>query len=173
MSSAAMTPCIGSDGWNVAVYSTVSTASGVYAATSALNSGLQRMYLAVRLRGLSSQISSFLDHVCAEGSKAQTAGPEPAQTPTREQLEEAAKSLEHLYEIVTGMYRTAQRKGLTNSSLTAGPLRIIRRRSEEFLDLADWVRTFLEHTPSELEEIFAGGRAALERGDVVDLAQIE
>jgi hypothetical protein len=174
MNNAAVIPTgFGSDGWNATVYETVSSASHTFAVASAFNSGLQRLALAWDLRKLSNKVSDFLDDIYAQCVKAEAKAGSAGTPPTREQLEDAAKSMEQLYYVVDRLYSTARKKGLMNNSMMAASLHNIHRRSEEFLDLADWIHTAIEHSSSELENLYASSREELANGEVVDLAQVK
>ncbi len=177
-SVATMSLEFGSDLWNADMYETVGVASHTYATaaqvSTAIYSGIHKVQLAWDLRSLSNKISSFLDRIHASVAKAETTSVAPIdsqQTVSREQLESTIRSLEYIYETTSRLFSTAQKKGLTNNSMMAGSLRTIRRRSEEFLDIADWLKAYLSTTSSELDAIFANARADLAAGEVFGLSE--
>lgn len=159
----------GNDCWDAAMYDAASLASRSAAAVIAVRSGVQKMTLAWDLRQLSNALSAFLDKVYVK-SEAASRGEmteELSEAITREQIESCIRSLEYMYETISRLHSKSERKGLTNNSLMAGSLKTIRRRSEELLDLADWLQTSLDYTPSELESIFVNARNELREGQVV------
>lgn len=80
--------------------------------------------------------------------------------------------MEYLYDVIDRTYSKCERIRLTNNSLIAGPLRVIHRRSEELLDIADWLHTAVHSSASKLDAIYAGARADLAEGNVYDLSQV-
>ncbi len=167
----AMNLGVGTDGWNANMYSTVSAASNTFATVSAVstavNHGLTKMRLAWNLRNLSNMLSVFLDGI-QEAVESAENGKTKGSPSTREDVESAIRSFEYMYDMLSRLYSTAERKRLTNNSLMAGSLKTIHRRSEELLDIVDWLQTAISYTPSQLEDIFSSARAELsERKAVV------
>jgi hypothetical protein len=174
MSTAAvMNMGIGSECWDAGMYETVGVASHTFAAVSqvsgAVNSGLKHLSIAWDLRKLNVNFSNFLDNVYKTHEDARN-GVTKFVPATREELETSIRSLEYLYETMSRLYTTSQKKRLTNNSLMAGSLANIHRRSEELLDIADWFRIALSSSNSELDSIFASARADLAEGNVFNLS---
>lgn len=171
---------LGADLWYPKVDDTVGVASYAYVATSrasgAMGTGLAKVKLAWHLRTLSSKLSSLLDGIqtgVESSMKAGKASKKAKQEPvTREKIESAIRSLEYLYDVISRIYAKAQEHQLTNYSTMAASLRSIHRRSEELLDLADWLQSTLSQTSSDLDKLYAKARKDLAEGNVHDLAQV-
>ena len=76
------------------------------------------------------------------------------------------------------MYRTldylvegARRAGLTNNSLTAGSIKGLQRNLETIASLADWLD--LAAQPDAVNGIFERTKLERERGELIDLANVE
>jgi len=171
--AATMNLGLGSNSWDIDMYETLGSASHSYATASqtTLSSGLKKLELAWDLRTLSVRLSRFLDNLYEAMNKVD-AGKGQAQSATPEQVEQAVRSLEYLYEILNRLCCTAKQRGLTNQSLMAGSLKTIMRRSEELLDFADWLHAVVANRPEKLDAIYASGRAELAEGAVYDLSSV-
>ena len=175
MATAVLRLGVGSDAWNLKVDSTVEAASSTLVSASRLSTtisvGLARMRLAWSLNQFANKLSSMVDGVYQAAEKAEKK-PVSSSPSTPEQIESALRSLEYIHDAAKRLYVTGKTMGLTNSSLTAGPLRIVQRRAEELTDIEDWLRAALAYSPAELDEIYSKARKDLEHGEVCDLSQV-
>jgi len=90
--------------------------------------------------------------------------------PTKEQLESAIKAYEYLYDVITRLYLKAHERRLTNSSMMAASLQTIHRRSEELMDIADWLHVAVHSSASALDALYANARKDLAEGKVYEIA---
>lgn len=167
---------VGTAMWDAEVSDTVGVASHVFASASrfsdAFNMGLTKVSLATQLWKLSGSLSSLVENIHTAVENAPTAGSASAKTSTREQIESALRTLEYLHETARRLYCKCESLRFTNSSMMAGSLCAINRRTEQLMDVIDWLRCYLGHSPSEINSIFADARKKLESGEVYDLAEL-
>lgn len=152
---------------------TASAASSVFVATSRMSgtvsASVRKLSIAWNLNSLSRKLCALLDGLYASIEKAEN-GAEVRPTVTKEQIESAIKTYEYLYDVVTRLYTMAHEHRLTNNSMMAGSLATINRRSEELLDIADWLHAALHSSASSLDAIYAQARKDLAEGKVYDIA---
>ena len=174
MAEIVMSLGVGTAIWDAQVSDTVGAASRVFASASrfsvAFNQGIRKLQLAHQLSKYSNFLSGMMDKIYATGES-----PKPsasAEEATKEDWESSLRSLEYLYELNRRLYQKCEANRLTNHSMMAASLRTINRRSEQLLDVIDWLRCYIQIAPSELDALFADARKSLEDGDVYDLAEL-
>lgn len=167
---------VGTAMWDAEVSDTVGVASHVFASASrfsdAFNLGLTKVSLATQLWKLSSSLSGLVEKIHTGADKPPTSGSASAKASTKEQIESALRTLEYLHETTRRLYCKCESLRFTNSSMMAGSLRAINCRTEQLMDVIDWLRCYLGHSPSEIESVFADARKKLESGEVYDLADL-
>jgi len=80
-------------------------------------------------------------------------------------------NLDHVTRMIDYLSEMMRRAGLANNSLTAGSLLKFQGYSEPLKDLVDWLDALAKR--EQLDAIFERAKRERERGEVVDLAQIE
>jgi hypothetical protein len=154
---------------------TASMASSVFVTTArlsnAVSTGFRMWQLARSLNNLSRKISALLDGIHSSVEQAEK-NATPSKKVTKEQIESAIKSFEYLYDVLNRLYSTAQERRLTNNSRMVTSLQNIHRRSEELLDIADWLHAAAHSSASALDSIYAQARKDLAEGNVYDMAQV-
>jgi len=88
-----------------------------------------------------------------------------------EKVREGIITLRRLHRTIHTIIEASKHIGLTNNSLTAGPLRNIEYWGEEVIELAD----LAELTQSEdvIQSIYDRAAQEKERGELYDLDQVE
>jgi hypothetical protein len=152
-----------SDDWNAEFYTVMALASRL---ALLVKSHAQVFSLAIRLRRLDSALCKlFREKVykTLESPQVQTADPE--------KVREGIITLRRLYRTIHTIIKASKHIGLTNNSLTAGPLRNIEHWGEEIIELAD----LAELTQSEdvIQSIYDRAAQEKERGELYDLGQVE
>jgi len=96
----------------------------------------------------------------------------PASEPVTPQvLRSSADNVEQLYHTLDYIVAAARRAGLANNSITSAPLRSLEKNLAPVAALADWLD--LASQPEALEKIFGTARQEKERGELIDLAEVE
>jgi hypothetical protein len=166
----------GTTTWDAQVSDTVGAASYVFASASrfsdAFNSGIRKLQLAHQLSKYSNFLSGMMESIYAAGKNPEASASSSKKAATKEEVESGLRSLEYLYEINRRLYQRCEANRLTNYSLMAASLRNIDRRSEQLMDVIDWLKCYVESTPSKLDALFADAREKLENGEVYDLAEL-
>jgi len=174
MTELVMNMGVGTATWNAEVSETIGVASHVFASASrfsdAFNLGIKKVGLATQLWKYSNFLTSTVDKIHAAAESAQTSGSRT--TSTEDQVEGALRSLEYLHEVSRRLYQTCEDHRLTNSSMMAASLRTINLKTEQLMDVIDWLRCYVNRSSLGLEGIFADARKKLENGDVYDLAEL-
>jgi hypothetical protein len=152
-----------SDDWNAQFYAVMTLASRL---ALLVKSHSQVFKLAIRLRRLDSALSKlFRERVykILESPQVQTVDPE--------KVREGIITLRRLHRTIHTIIKASKHIGLTNNSLTAGPLRNIEHWGEEIIELAD----LAELTQSEdvMQSIYDRAAHEKERGELYDLNQVE
>lgn len=165
--AAAIINNFGTYDWDAHVYGVLSSASRL-----AVNVSNQAnvIRIAYRLHKVDSELTRFFGKVDAAMQGKSHADPK-AEPPTPESLRATADNLEHLYRTLDYVYESLRRVGLTNNSLTAAYLRNIHRHGESILDLADWFEVTAQ--ADQVESIFDRAKQQKERGELVNLAEVE
>ncbi len=154
--------------WNARMYGVLSAASRVAATVKNRTNVIK---LAYRLRTLNKLVTDIVDNVNAgmEGKLPPPAKDEKPLTP--QQIREQADRFEHLHRMLEYIYESLRRVGLTNNSLTAASLSSIHRHTDAIANFADWLD--LASQPEQVESLFTRAKQEKERGELIDLAQVE
>jgi hypothetical protein len=163
--SVAVLGILGSDRWNTDVYGSLTAASQV---SSALKVGALKVTLAYSLHVLNGRLKNFFDGLY---KAMDNPNPTSAQTPTAEQVQEAAATLRRLSAQLDGAYDRAKRCRLTNSSFWAGSLSRLHTYAEDLTELSDWLEMLNE--PQSHEDIFKRAADEKEQGHVFSLSQVD
>lgn len=170
MSSAETSAILNSLGtfeWGARMFGALSLASQV-AVSAKKKANVIR--LALYLRNLKNSVGDFLDtvHAAMEGKLI----PDPdAEQVTPQRLNSITDDVWRLYHVLDYVYESLRRAGLTNNSLTAGSLGAIRAQTESVADVADWLE--LVSQADQVKAIFDRAQEERDRGELVDLAQID
>lgn len=158
---------LGTHNWNAQVYNVLAQASKMAAAVK--NRG-NVVRIAYHLRNLNTHVSEFVGLVndAMEGKRKPDPNSEPA---TAQTIRSSADNLEQMYHTLEYVVEAARRVGLANNSLTAGSLRGIQRNLEAIASLADWLD--LAAQPEAVGEIFQRAEKERDRGELIDLTQVE
>lgn len=154
------------DRWDAEVYGAMSLASRLSALVKDRTAAFRLTYklwnLDNILRGLMNQV-----HDSLKDGKHAAAGAEEV-TPDR--VEEVAQLLRRLHTMLGRIYSAAKIAGLTNSSMTAMAFNSIHKRSEDIMELAEWMEISLQ--PQLIESIFQRAEQEEARGEVYDFDSI-
>jgi hypothetical protein len=166
---------VGTALWDAQISDTVGEASRVFASASrfseAFNLGIKKLQFAHQLTKYSTFLSGMMDRIRKAAENAPAPSPSTKVT-TKEELESALRSLEYLYETNRRIYQKCEASRLTNNSMMAASLSNINSRTEQLLNVIDWIRCHIESVPSELDTLFADAREKLKNGEVYDLAEL-
>jgi len=165
--AAAVIENLGTYNWNARVYNVLALASQMAAAVKSRGNVMR---LAYHLRSLNNHVSEFIGIVndAMEGKRK----PDPnTDSVTAQTIRSSADNLEQMYHTLDYIVEGARRAGLTNNSLTAGSVRGIQRNLEAIANLADWFD--LAAQPEAVSEIFQRAKQEKDRGELVDLSQVE
>jgi len=151
------------------VYDNLSLAARL---ASAVKSGTSRIRVALWLRDFDRKLINFLEgfHAIMEGRKAAPASKADDEPPTPQRIRTTADNIEHMYRIIDTIYESARRARLTNFSLTAGSLQSLKHNSEELLDIAEWLETFVD--PKHYNAAFERAEREKEAGELYDLSHV-
>jgi hypothetical protein len=166
-SAAAVIGNLGTHNWNARVYNVLALASQM--AATVKNRG-NVIRLAYHLRNLNNHVTEFVGTVndAMEGKRK----PDPNADPvTAQTIRSSADNLEEMYRTLDYVVEAARRAGLTNNSLTAGPVRSIQQNLEAIANLADWLD--LAAQPEAVNEIFERTKRERDRGELIDLTEVE
>ena len=158
---------VGADEWDARVYQVLSSASNLALAVKRRSNTLR---IAYHLHKLNGTLKGMLEEVYAvlEGKK----HVEPVQEPvTPQRLRQSSDNLERISRMIEALYESGRRAGLTNNSLTAGPLDAIRKHIPELLDVAEWFEAAADS--EQVNSAFARAREESKNGDIYDLSQVE
>jgi hypothetical protein len=158
---------LGTYNWNARVYDALALASSLAATVKRRGHVLQ---LAYALHDLNGTLSEFLK-IVNDGMEGKGKADPNAEPVTPQMLRSSADNLEQLYRTLDFVLEGSRRAGLMNNSLTAGSLRKIRRSLEPIANLADWFD--LASQPEAMDKIFETAKREKERGELIDLAQVE
>lgn len=154
--------------WNARMYGVLSAASRV-AAT--VKNRANVIKLAYHLRNLNKLVTEMVENVNA-GMEGKLPAPSTNESPmTPRQIREQADRFEHLHRMLEYIYESLRRAGLTNNSLTAGSLLSIHRQTATVADFADWLD--LASQSDQVDSLFNRAKQEKERGELIDLAQVE
>jgi len=130
----------------------------------------QVIRLAVKLRSANRSIQGLLNlvHEAEAGRRPLATEREPV---SPQQFQNVVDNLDHVTRMIDYLSEMMRRAGLANNSLTAGSLLKFQGYSEPLKDLVDWLDALAKR--EQLDAIFERARRERERGEVVDLAQIE
>lgn len=140
-----------------------------------MSMGLRFFTLTTNLWRLDNHLARFLQSVYShmESAEEKKASAEKSESVTREQVENAIRSLRSLYTSLDEIYQRSRTARLTNNSLVSASLNSIHARNEEVFDLIDWLEAVLdEEFLKRHAEDNARALAELSRGEVFDLTQV-
>jgi len=157
---------------DVTAIEAVNTASGTYLViVRAVSNIVVRHKITRGLNNLSNSLDRLVVpfYESVENGKSNS---KKSEIPNVDSLQESMRTYEYLYTILSRLNDIAEEKRLTNYSQMAPALRNIKNRTEQLLDIADWIHIFACSEKSAVDNIFASARADLEAGQVYDLADV-
>jgi hypothetical protein len=153
------------DRWNADVY-------GALALASRLSGLVKSRALTVQLAYNLWRLNSILRDFFSEIRKAVEHGVPKDQPPvTPERMRDIVQDLRKLHKTIGKIYSACKLTGLTNNSLTAGPLHSIYNYNEDILELAQMLE--LSQQPETIQSIYDRADVEKERGDIYDVSEIE
>jgi len=164
MCPAIVNPAFGGnqDKWNEVGYATLSVASRV---SNSLKTHTATLSLARDLWKLNTLLRNILEIVYNAVEH-----PTPPKEPvTQEQILAAAEVFRKVHGVVDNIYTLAKSKGLTNRRLLGTIFNSVKQRSEEVLDIGDWM---VNYTDPEADKILNQAIDDLHRGHVHDLSEV-
>ena len=168
MSSAAVIiNTLGTYNWNARVYGTLTAASQLAAS---VKNRTNKLRIAYHLHRLNNTLMEFVQliHTAMEGKLPANPGAEPV---TPRVLRASADNLEQLHRTLEYIVEALRRAGMMNDSITAASLRGIQRNIEQIASVADWFD--LASQLPEVTEIFDRAKQEKERGELIDLTQVD
>jgi hypothetical protein len=158
---------LGTYNWNAQVYNVLALASELAVAVKNRGNSIR---IAYHLRNLNNSVSEFVSIVneAMEGKRKPNASADPV---TAQTLRSSADNLEQMYHTLDYIIEGSRRAGLTNNSLTAGSVRGLQQNLDAIASLADWLD--LAAQPDAVNGIFERAKQERERGELIDLAEIE
>jgi hypothetical protein len=164
--SIAVIQALDSPEWNADVYGALSSVSRVAAA---VRNKANVIKLAYNLRSANRVFESIVEKT--DAAMKGTLKPEPSdEVPTPQKLLDTSDNLMKMSRTIDYVYESLRRVGLTNNSLTAGPLDKFRSYRQPMEDLADWLEVMAQS--DEVKAIFDRASAERERGEIFDLERI-
>jgi hypothetical protein len=141
------------DKWNASAYAALSVASSVSASVKAQATIFSLSRDAWKLDGI---LRNFLEDIYRRAA-AENA-PAPTEPVTKEQMMEAARTLQRIHRTIEQLYGRAKGAGLTNRRFIGAALNSIKVRAEELLEFGDAIEmslnedvdAFLEHSLEDL-----------------------
>jgi len=141
----------GTDKWNASAYAALSVAWRVSASVRTQATILSLSRDVWKLDGI---LRNFLEEIY----KAAENPPPPTEPVTKEQMMEAAKTLQQIHRTIEQLYVRAKSAGLTNRRFIGAALNSVKVRAEELLEFGDAlemslnedVDAFLEHSLEDL-----------------------
>lgn len=138
------------DKWNASAYAALSLASSVSASVKAQATIFSLSRDVWKLDGI---LRNFLEEIYKAAEK-----PPPTEPVTKEQMIEAAKTLQQIHRTIERLYVRARSAGLTNRRFIGAALNSVKVRAEELLEFGDAlemslnedVDAFLEHSLEDL-----------------------
>jgi hypothetical protein len=155
----------GGDEWNARAYGSLSIASRVSARIQSNTQILTGRKLLVKLN---STLANFFADI-----RPVMEGKVPSETReevTPEKIAKARTVLKDLDEVLSKVYVQAKRTGLTNRTLTAGPLRTLREHIDELQDLREWFEMISNIAP--VKELFERAEREAHTEPVFDLSKV-
>jgi hypothetical protein len=141
----------GTDKWNASAYAALSVASRVSASVRTQGTIFSLSRDIWKLDGM---LRNFLEEIYQAAENP----PPPAEPVTKEQMMEAAKTLQQIHRTIEQLYVRAKSAGLTNRRFIGAALNSVKVRAEELLEFGDAlemslnedVDAFLEHSLEDL-----------------------
>lgn len=161
---------LGSPEASVEIYDAVASVTSVAKLAAAARNKVQVMRIAMGLRRTNRSLKSLLDLVddVQSGKRPIDPNTEPV-SPQR--FQNIVDNLEHVSRMIDFLYESMRRAGLTNNSLTASGLKTFKGYSEPMKDLVDWLDALSK--PEYLKSVFDRAKQERERGELVDLTEVE
>ncbi len=155
---------VGTDLWQAEVYGALSAASRL---SASVKQGLSTVQLGAKLWSFDRLLKKSFETIYY-----QIEHPDASPAPfDRAVALVSVVELRKLYGTVQTIYSRAKDRGLTNRSLTNSSLTSIVHRSEQFLELADWIEDVL--TDNTIDEKFDRSLDEFKRGEVFDLPRLK
>jgi hypothetical protein len=141
----------GTDKWNASAYAALSVASRVSASVRTQGTIFSLSRDIWKLDGM---LRNFLEEIYQAAENP----PPPTEPVTKEQMMEAAKTLQQIHRTIEQLYVRAKSAGLTNRRFIGAALNSVKVRAEELLEFGDAlemslnedVDAFLEHSLEDL-----------------------
>ena len=156
----------GGDEWNAKAYGSLSIASSV---SAHIKSNGQTLAMRKLLVNLNSTLDNFFAEVRAIMEGRVPAQPSDGE-PTTQKIAKSAAVLKDLDEVISRIYLQSKRTGLTNRTLTAGPLRKLRGQIDELQDLREWFETISDLRP--VKELFDRAEREATSEEYFDLSKV-
>jgi hypothetical protein len=155
---------------SVEIYDAVASVSTVGKLAAAARNKLHVTRIAMSLRRANRSLKSLLDLVddVQSGKRLMKEASEPV---SLQQIQNTIENLDHICRTIDFLYESMRRVGLTNNSLVAGALNSFKAYSEPLKDLVDWLDVLSK--PEYFKSVFDRAKLERERGELVDLAEIE
>jgi len=143
------------DKWNASAYAALSVASSVSASVKAQATIFSLSRDVWKLNGM---LRNFLEEIYRRAAENVPAPTEPVTKEQKEQMMEAARTLQHIHRTIEQLYTRAKAAGLTNRRFIGAALNSVKVRAEELLEFGDAlemslnedVDAFLEHSLEDL-----------------------
>ena len=156
---------IGSDDWNVDVYSTISFAAKLSGAIHERRLAYQLKFCCWRLN---KKLDDFFETIYLTMEAAQEGRlPAPTSPASPDAVQNAINSLVALHGVLDGICTSTKDGGLLNHSVVAPGLRRLRKQDDRVVELTEWLEDMLH--PEKLEALFASAQEEFERGETVTL----
>jgi hypothetical protein len=147
------------DNWNAAAYETLAVA---FRLSASLKKHAAILSLTRDVWQLDRLLKGFLEQIY-KGAENPPAMPEPV---TKEQIAACAETLRTIHTTVDSTYTRARNGGLTNSMLAGPVFNSVKLRSEEILDIADWL---ISYSDPDVDQLLNRAIDGLHRGEMHDL----
>jgi hypothetical protein len=158
---------LGTYNWNARVYDVLALASRLAAGVKNRGNVLR---IAYHLRNLNGSLGDLINIVndAMDGKRQADPNAEPV---TPQVLRSSADNLEQLHHTLDYLVEGSRRAGLMNNSLTAASVRGLLRHRDAVANLADWLD--LAAQPQAVDDIFEKAKQEKERGELINLAEVE